>query len=128
LIADGSTARILATDFGHGSQHDFLWFNQSDYSCSEPTGILADAGYQGLAKLHPNSQTPSKKSQLHPLIPEPKANNRTLSRKRILVENIFRKLKSFRILSERYRNRRTRFSLRFNLLSALYNLHIQLLL
>jgi len=30
-------------------------------------------------------------------------------------------LKVFRILSERYRNRRRRFGLRFNLIAALYN-------
>jgi len=38
--------------------------------------------------FHPNSQTPVKKSKLHPLRQEQKANNRKLSRKRILIENI----------------------------------------
>jgi transposase len=123
-MADWGTARILATDFCHGRQHDFQLFKQSNYPLSEQTCVLADAGYQGLAKLHSNSQTPAKKSKLHPLSPDQKANNRTLSKKRILVENIFRKLKVFRILSERYRNRRTRFRLRFNSISAIYNLQL----
>jgi hypothetical protein len=83
---------------------------------------LADAGYQGLTSLHSNSQTPAKKSKLHPLSAEQKAANCKLSRKRILIENIIRKLKIFRILSERYRNRRKRFGLRFNLTAAIYNL------
>jgi transposase len=124
LIADWSTARILATDFCQGSQHDFQLFKQSDYCISQQTCLLADAGYQGLARLHSNSLTPAKKSKLHPLSQNQKANNRTLSKKRILIENIFRKLKVFRILSQRYRNRRKRFGLRFNLLSAIYNLEI----
>ena len=53
-----------------------------------------------------------------------KQRNRSLARKRIVIEHIFRKLKVFRILSERYRNRRTRFSLRFNLIAAIYNLEL----
>ncbi|MDM8565218.1 IS5/IS1182 family transposase, partial [Candidatus Halobeggiatoa sp. HSG11] len=31
----------------------------------------------------------------------------------------------FRILKERYRNRRKRFSLRFNLIAAIHNLELQ---
>jgi len=75
--------------------------------------------------LHPNSQTPAKKSKLHPLSQEQKASNRALSRKRILIENIIRRLKIFRILSERYRNRRKRFGLRFNLIAAICNMELK---
>jgi len=75
--------------------------------------------------LHPNSQTPVKKSKLHPLSQEQKASNRALSRKRILIENVIRRLKIFRILSERYRNRRKRFGLRFNLIAAICNLELK---
>ena len=38
-----------------------------------------------------------------------------------MVENIIRHLKIFRIVAERYRNRRRRFALRFNLIAGLYN-------
>ena len=92
---------------------------------SASTQALADAGYQGLVAIHSNSQTPAKKTKLHPLSAEQKAGNRTLSRKRMLIENIIRKLKIFRILSERYRNRRKRFGLRFNLIAAIYNLELK---
>lgn len=72
--------------------------------------------------LHANSQTPAKKSKRHPLSQAQKADNRALSRKRILIEHVIRRLKIFRILSERYRNRRKRFGLRFNLIAAICNL------
>ena len=85
---------------------------------------MADAGYQGIVALHPNSQTPAKKSKFHPLSREQKNRNRVLSRKRILIENIIRRLKIFRILSERYRNRRKRFGLRFNLIAAICNMEL----
>jgi hypothetical protein len=42
-----------------------------------------------------------------------------------LIENIIRKLKIFRILSDRYRNRRKRFGVRFNLIAAIYNLELK---
>ena len=38
-----------------------------------------------------------------------------------MVEHIIRSVEIFRILAERYRNRRKRFGLRFNLIAALYN-------
>jgi len=124
-MADLNTEVILTTDFCNGKQHDFQLFKQGRYTVAEQICILADAGYQGLSSLHSNSQTPTKKSKLHPLSQEQKAANRKLSKKRILIENIIRKLKIFRILSERYRNRRKRFGLRFNLIAAIYNLELK---
>ena len=104
-MADLNTEQILATDFCHGSHHDFQLFKQSRSAVSGTICIVADAGYQGLASLYFNSQMPAKK--------------------RVLIENIIRKLKIFRILSERYRNRRKRFGLRFNLIAAIYNLELK---
>jgi transposase len=124
VIANRKTAEILATDFSSGSKHDFQLFKESGSTIPVETRVLADAGYQGLADLHGNSQTPVKKTKRHPLSSEEKAYNRTLSRERILIEHILRKLKIFRILSERYRNRRKRFGLRFNLIAAIYNLEL----
>ena len=120
-----NTEKILATDFCNGSKHDFQLFKNSRCLISSKTRLLADSGYQGMLALHPNSQTPVKKSKLHPLSQEQKASNRALSRKRILIENVIRRLKIFRILSERYRNRRKRFGLRFNLIAAICNLELK---
>ena len=89
---------------------------------------LADAGYQGLADLHNNSQTPPKKSKHHPLTVDQKAANRELARQSIYVEHAIRRVKVFRILSERYHNRRKRFGLRYNLIASLYNLELKWLL
>jgi len=99
-------------------------FKDDGSDFAEHLRILADAGYQGLAELHQNSQTPFKKSKYHALTKREKQSNRVLARKRIVIEHIFRKLKVFRILSEKYRNRRKRFALRFNLIAAIYNLEL----
>ena len=125
-MADQKSAQILATAFACGSKHDFQLFKDDGSDLAEHIQILADAGYQGLAELHENCQTPFKKSKLYPLSKRQKQKNRSLARKRILIEHIFRKLKVFRILSERYRNRRKRFAVRFNLIAAFYNLELDL--
>jgi transposase len=124
VIADKKTAQIVATAFTHGSKHDFQLFKEDGCSFAQHIHILADAGYQGLADLHENCQTPFKKSKYHALTKREKQRNRALARRRILIEHIFHKLKVFRILSERYRNRRKRFALRFCLIAALYNLEL----
>jgi len=126
LIANHKTTEIVATAFTYGSKHDFQLFKDEQTQIAEHIRILADAGYQGLAELHENCQTPFKKSKYHPLTQKEKQKNRSLARKRILIEHIFCKLKVFRILSERYRNPRKRFSLRFNLIAAIHNLELNL--
>ena len=90
------------------------------------TGIRceADTGYQGLTKLHANSATPKKKTKKKPLSKEEKKQNRQLSSSRVVIENVIREIKIFRIVSEKYRNRRRRFGLRFNLIAAIYNLNL----
>ena len=125
VIVNWQTKEILATDFAQGRQHDFQLFKDSQCAFAAHTRVLADAGYQGLGELQLNSQTPLKKSKLHPLTRAQKLVNRAWSCKRLLIEHIIRALKIFRILSERYRNRRKRFGLRFNLIAAIYNLELK---
>ena len=118
---DIKTKQILATAFSSGKTHDFKLFSNSRLAMATKTKCLADSGYLGIAKLHANSQIPHKKSKRHPLTKEQKQENRQLSRERFLVEHVIRSIKIFRILAERYRNRRKRFGLRFNLIAALCN-------
>lgn len=47
--------------------------------------------------------------------------NKILSKRRILIENIIREIKIFRILKDRYRNRRKRFGLRIMLIAGIIN-------
>ncbi|UNF62671.1 hypothetical protein MNU24_03360 [Spiroplasma poulsonii] len=55
---------------------------------------------------------------------EQKQYNRLVSKMRIIIENIFAILKKFKIITEKYRNRRKRFGLRFNLIASIYNLQL----
>jgi hypothetical protein len=81
--------------------------------------LLADSGYQGVQKVHANSELPLKASKNKPLTKDDKRKNRKQSSARVAVENIIRDVKIFRIIAEKYRNRRKRFGLRFNLIAAI---------
>ncbi|CAN5405159.1 hypothetical protein BH11BAC7_BH11BAC7_11380 [soil metagenome] len=87
----------------------------------ETIKILADSGYQGLKKIHAKSELPKRNSKKNPLTKEDKKQNHEISSERVLVENVIRKVKIFRIMAEKYRNRRRRFKLRLNLISAIIN-------
>jgi hypothetical protein len=106
--------------------HDFRLFKQSQISLNKTIECLVDKGYQGIQKLHVNSQVPKKKPRNGKLSYADKKINRELSRKRVVGEHINRKLKIFKILADRYRNRRKRFGLRFNLIAGLYNYELRL--
>lgn len=83
-----------------------------------------DTGYQGISKIHPNVVIPKKRSKKNPLTPDDKLRNKAISSERVAVENIIREIKIFRIIAEKYRNRRKKFGLRFNLIATFYNLNL----
>ena len=83
--------------------------------------MLADTGYQGIQKLYANVDIPNKKKRGAALADGQKKENHELSSKRIVVENVFALLKRFKIITDKYRNRRSRFGLRFNLIAGLHN-------
>ena len=85
--------------------------------------ILAIKAY--LINLPAKSWRPKKKSKHRPLSRQEKATNQHLARGRSHIEHVNSKLKVFAILCQRYSNRR-RFSLRFNLIAAIYNLELKL--
>ncbi len=86
---------------------------------------VVDTGYMGIKKLQPNSRVPKKRSAKRPLTSDDKRINRNIASERALNENVIGSLKRFKILSDRYRNRRKRFGLRFNLIAGIYNLEVE---
>lgn len=64
---------------------------------------------------------PKKRSKNNPLTKEDKAKNKQLAQERVLNEHVIGMLKRFKIIADKYRNRRKRFGLRFNLIAGIYN-------
>ncbi|OPZ22786.1 MAG: Transposase DDE domain protein [bacterium ADurb.BinA186] len=121
---DKKSQQIICTAFANGKRHDFRLFKESKTQIHPVIGVVTDTGYQGLQKIHAKTQMPKKKSKKNPLTKEDKRNHQQLSRERVLNENVIGSLKRFKILSDRYRNRRKRFTLRFNLIAGIYNLEL----
>ncbi|UZQ29855.1 MAG: IS5 family transposase [Spiroplasma phoeniceum] len=124
VIIEQETKKIIATSFSLGKKHDYALFKESKISILKNTKLIVDSGYQGIQKIHNNILIPTKKTKKNPLNKVQKQRNRIVSKMRIIIENIFFILKKFKIITEKYRNRRKRFSLRFNLIASIYNLQL----
>lgn len=75
----------------------------------------------GLQTLHGKTILPKTRSKKTPLTKQDQQANRFISKDRVPAEHVIACLKRFKIVSDRYRNRRTRFGLRFTLIAVCYN-------
>ncbi|MDR2666968.1 MAG: IS5 family transposase [Holosporales bacterium] len=121
VVVDKSSKTIICTNFSNGKRHNFRLFKESKVRFQREIKVLADTGYQGIHKIHFNSQTPKKRTRKNLLSTTDQRENHLLSSKRVLNENIIGMLKRFKIVADKYRNRRKRFGLRFNLIAGIYN-------
>lgn len=126
MIVDKKTQIVICTSFANGKRHDFRLFKESKIHINPEVKAITDTGYQGIQKIHNKSELPKKKSKKNPLTKQDKKNNRKLAGERVVNENVIGMLKRFKIISDKYRNRRKRFGLRFNLIAGLYNWEVKL--
>ena len=126
VVIHQKTSQIICLGHGKGRIHDFRLFKSSGVKFGKLLKVIADKGYQGITKIHQLSQTPIKKPKAKKLTKSQKKYNRELNRLRITVEHVNRRLKIFKILDYRYRNRHRRFGLRSNLMAGIYNYELAL--
>src|SRR6201982_4045208 len=110
LVVEKSTRRILCIAHDKGRRHDFRLFKTSKVRLHPETKAVVDTGYQGLQRKHGDTE---KAPQKDPLSASDNAINRDISSERVPCENVIAMLKRFKIIADRYRNRRRRFGLRF---------------
>lgn len=125
MVVDKKTKKVICTSFSNGKKHDFRLFKESRVRWTKERAGVTDSGYTGIKKLQKNSRLPKKSSKKRPLTKEEKKINQTIASERALNENVIGSLKRFKIISDKYRNRRKRFGLRFNLIAGIYNHEIQ---
>ena len=124
MVVSKRSKRIVCTSFTNGKTHDFRLYKNSKVHFKSTTKALTDTGYIGIKKIHSNSELPIKGSKKKPLTKEDKCYNRNISSERVLNENVIGMIKRFKIIADKYRNRRRRFGLRFNLISGFYNFEL----
>jgi hypothetical protein len=121
VVVDKKSGLIICTNFCNGKKHDFKLFKDSKVRWVQNIQGIVDSGYTGIKKLQGTSLLPKKRSRGQPLTKDERCTNRNISSKRVLNENVIGRLKRFKILSDKYRNRRKRFGLRFNLIAGIHN-------
>ena len=112
---------IYGVASGKGKTHDFKMFKDSKVSIHSTIKILGDSGYQGIKDIHTNSRTPIKKTKGKKLTKRQKLYNHLISKKRIVVENIIRRCKIFRITKDVYRGKHKNHGKIWNLIAGLVN-------
>lgn len=122
IVVDKATKQIICVKTSEGKRHDFKLFKDSKLPVKQSTKVETDSGFQGIKQIHKNSEHPTRKPRKGALTDYEKAENRRIAQSRIVNEHAIGFLKRFRILSERYRNRRRRFALRLNLIAAICNM------
>jgi hypothetical protein len=118
---DKKSSLIICTNFCNGKKHDFKLFKDSKVRWVKSIQGIVDSGYTGIKKIQSTSQLPHKRARGKSLTKDERQTNRNISSKRVLNENVIGRLKRFRILNDKYRNRRKRFGLRFNLIAGIHN-------
>ena len=119
ILIEKQNYLILCLNFS--VHYNFRLFKESKTHIHPEIKAVTDTGYQGIRRIHNKSEMPKKKSKKNPLTKEEKKNNRKLASDRVVNENVIGMLKRFKIIADKYRNRRKRFGLRFNLIAGLYN-------
>ncbi|MGV8948549.1 MAG: transposase family protein [Candidatus Paracaedibacter sp.] len=104
-----------------GSVHDFE-LHKTEPPILKDTRAFVDSGYQGLDKLHNETELRYKTTKTKPLDAQEKEYNTALSCICVKVENIIGDLKTFRILSYRYRTKCKRYNVKFNIIAGIVNL------
>jgi hypothetical protein len=121
IAVDKKTQKIICTAYTNGKRHDFRFLKESKIRFQSDIMVMTDTGYIGLQKIHAKTSMPKKRSKKNPLSAEDKRKNKNLSAQRVLNEHVIGKIKRFKIVADKYRNRRKRFGLRFNLIAGIYN-------
>jgi hypothetical protein len=117
------TKEILDVQEAKGSVHDFKVYKDSiGSSVSNSIPIDADLGYLGIEAYHANSFIPIKSSKNHQLNKEEKAYNKKLARRRVVIEHINAKIKTYKSMAYPYRGHyHNRDSLRMTLICGIIN-------
>jgi hypothetical protein len=102
-----NTKEIIDVQQAKGSDHDFKVYKDTNGSAvSSSIPIDADLGYLGIEKYHPNSFIPVKSSKKHQLTKREKAYNKRLAKRRVVIEHINAKIKTFKVMAYPYRGHR----------------------
>jgi hypothetical protein len=123
VIIERNSRQIIDVQEAKGSEHDFKVYKDTiGKSISNSIPLDADLGYLGIAQYHANSFIPIKSSKNHQLNEREKVYNKRLAHRRVVIEHIHARIKTFRCMSYPYRGHGcNRHSLRMTLICSIIN-------
>ena len=124
IIVNKKGLILHKTKHRNGKQHDYDIFKKTGPPPIPPKVELGgDLGYQGIEKDYPNLKTkiPVKKPKGKELTRKEKRQNKKFRKERVIVEHTISKMKKFRIMSEEFRNRLTRYDRMTSIVCGLVN-------
>jgi hypothetical protein len=106
MVVDKTSKLIICTEFSKGKKHDFRLFKESKTYIYSNILCATDTSYTWIKRIHSNSILLKKSSKKKLLNKEDNAFNRCVSSIRVFNENVIGSIKRFKIISDKYRNRR----------------------
>ena len=125
VVIDGQSGEIICVSEAKGSVHDFEMFKQSGIHLLDDILGVGDKGFQGICNFHAFSVTPFKKPKGGKLTDEQKAFNSSLSKYRIRIEHVNRRINCFKMFKYCYRNKQKKHLMRFSLICGIYNYELK---
>jgi hypothetical protein len=125
VVIDRQSHLIISTCLFNGNAHNGTIFRATT-PVHPDIVILCGSGYRGLQKYHRNTLMPIRhKEDIARLSESEKASrkerNKAISSVRMKVEHIIGRVKNFKIVAEKYRNKIKRLIMRFNLICGIIN-------
>ena len=117
------TQQILSLCSSPGAVHDFELLKRNLNQIPEGLLSLQIKAIKEFMLFY-KSLLPLKAKRHCKLDPQLKMYNQEINRRRIGIEHVFGRLKTFKILADRYRNRGKRLGLRFNLIAGIYHMEL----
>ena len=126
---------VHRTRHARGRRHDYAVFEWRHPKLPKEVSLGFDGGYVGVKKDYPeiNSEVPFKRQspgrgkkgvKAKELTIEQKAFNRKLSKERVVVEHTISRLKKFRVMAHKFRNRLKHYDTMTNIVCGLTNFRI----
>lgn len=111
LITNKEGVIIDITGHEPGRKHDYEIFKRKHPPLPPDAELNADSGFRGIEKDFPSlkSKIPVKKPRGKKLEKREKRHNRNLNRERVVVEHVIGRMKKFKIMEDKFRNRLTRY-------------------
>ncbi|MDR1072656.1 MAG: hypothetical protein LBL45_03135 [Treponema sp.] len=126
-IIEQKAIKIIDVREARGGEHDLKAYADAiGKSVHKPIRIDADLGCLGIGKSCENSRMPKNVSKKHKLAKAEKAFNERLARKRIAIEQVHAKIKTFKSMAYPYRNHCKRRLLRMTLICGVINFELRI--